>query len=181
MTMLTELKQHVTQLIDDTFEETGKLVDGVDRRKKITEAWYNKHILSQLNRKKNARRRRAKAVVDGNCNLTIQYLQDLYDSQDGCCAITGLPIFFSRSSANKEVYLGTCSLDRIDGSVGYMKGNVRFVHKLVNILQGTYDDLDFFMICLLVADNVRDKVTKEQAQDWLVHNIYPFYKFITKV
>lgn len=77
-------------------------------------------------------------------DIDLPYIWELFEKQGKCCALTGLPISFARRQ-------GSASLDRIDSNKGYLKGNVQWVHKIVNIMKNVYDVDDFVSICLLVA------------------------------
>jgi hypothetical protein len=81
--------------------------------------------------------------------LTIEFLWDLYIKQERKCALSGIPIEFSDSIRE----LGTCSLDRIDSSTGYLEDNVQWVHKQVNIMKNKYDQLEFIKMCKLISDH----------------------------
>ena len=77
-------------------------------------------------------------------NLTIEYLQDLWDKQNGICAISGVPInMINKKRFNDQ----TASLDRVDSSIGYVEGNVQWVHKKINIMKTTLSDEEFIDIC----------------------------------
>lgn len=57
--------------------------------------------------------------------------------QRGLCAISGVKIDFHSGSKR------TASLDRIDSRKGYIKNNLQWVHKRVNIMKHKMDDLEF--------------------------------------
>lgn len=71
-------------------------------------------------------------------NLTLGYLQNLYDSQNHKCAISGEEIYIGYDCMkylNHPKEEKTASLDRIDSSKGYIKGNVQWVHLKVNYMK----------------------------------------------
>lgn len=70
-------------------------------------------------------------------NITIEYAWELFLKQDKKCALTGIPITISITSNNKSRAGHTASLDRIDSRIGYVKGNVQWVHKEVNMMKRT--------------------------------------------
>jgi hypothetical protein len=80
-------------------------------------------------------------------SLTIEQAWELYQKQEGKCALSGLPIFFP--ATNKGEF--TASLDRIDSSKGYIEGNVQWVHKDINIMKNKFPQDYFIKICKLVA------------------------------
>lgn len=78
--------------------------------------------------------------------IDIEYASQLLQQQGERCALTGLSI-----TANATEDLLTASLDRIDNSVGYVKGNVQWVHKSINMMRGSLTVLEFVTLCALVA------------------------------
>lgn len=81
-------------------------------------------------------------------DLEISYLSDLYNSQNGLCYYTKKPILFSDNTA---------SLERIDSSLGYIKDNVVWVHKNLNIMKRELSFDDFLEVCRLVVKNFDNK------------------------
>jgi hypothetical protein len=66
-------------------------------------------------------------------NLDIQYLLDLYENQKGLCNISGIKM--THEHGKKETNI---SIDRIDSSIGYVKGNVQLVCYIVNLMKNTF-------------------------------------------
>lgn len=71
-------------------------------------------------------RQRVVSLRHWELNLDVEYLNHLWSSQQGKCALSGvnmsLPTY--KSGAGK---LTQASLDRVDSSKGYVPGNVQFV------------------------------------------------------
>lgn len=66
-------------------------------------------------------------------SVTPERLITLFNDQKGLCCLTGLPISLPRGRGwSRE---GTASVDRKDSSLGYVEGNVQWVHKEVNRLK----------------------------------------------
>jgi hypothetical protein len=82
-------------------------------------------------------------------SVSNEYIWELYCKQNRKCVISGIPIHFPRVST--EFQNGTCSLDRIDSSIGYIEGNVQWVHKKVNIMKQSMSDTEFIKWCKLIA------------------------------
>ena len=82
--------------------------------------------------------------------ISIEYAWDLFVKQGYKCAITNLPISMGRKYANES---RTASLDRIDNSLGYVSGNVQWVHRDINMMKGQFDQQYFIGMCKAVASN----------------------------
>lgn len=68
------------------------------------------------------------------------YLKNLWDNQKGICPYTKIkliPQTLSKSIDKNNPYI-YASLDRIDSSKGYIKGNVEFVSLGINFLKNKY-------------------------------------------
>jgi hypothetical protein len=76
-----------------------------------------------------------------------QYLAQLFDSQDGACAITGLPLQFYGGHDDREQL---CSLDRIDSDGHYEPGNLQIVCRFVNRWKNEGADSEFRRLLTLV-------------------------------
>ena len=82
----------------------------------------------------------------GEFDLDLPYLKSLWEEQSGKCAITKVDLVLE-PSYNKNFQ---ASLDRIDSSKGYVKGNVRYISVSVNWLKNNMDDnhlREFIQIC----------------------------------
>lgn len=82
--------------------------------------------------------------------ITIKYGWKLFEEQTRRCALSGLLLKFSSSSS---IFDGTASLDRIDSSRGYIKGNVQWIHKRINRMKWDMDDASFVLFCKAIADH----------------------------
>lgn len=82
-------------------------------------------------------------------NLALVFLKDLWEKQEGKCAISGVQLVehCAQTSRNGP---NTASLDRIDNSKGYIQGNVRFVSYIANICRGRFSDKDVAEFCQAV-------------------------------
>lgn len=88
------------------------------------------------NIKKGARKRKLE------CNLTPQYLYNLFKEQKGLCAITGIEI------SQKK---GNLSLDRKDSKKGYIIDNVWWVDRKINMIKQELSMGELVNICRLIA------------------------------
>lgn len=90
-------------------------------------------------------------------NIDIQYINDLWIKQNGRCALTNRPLKFA-PRVNKSSHRETdASIDRIDNTKGYIKGNVQWVHKDVNRMKWVLDNDTFIKFCYEVIENERRK------------------------
>lgn len=73
-------------------------------------------------------------------NLSAEFLWNLFESQKGKCALTGIDIILVNKIKNNNVDWSviTASLDRKDSNKGYTEDNVQWVHKEVNRLKNNY-------------------------------------------
>lgn len=89
--------------------------------------------------------------------LSDEFLWELYLGQDKKCNLSGLNIWFE----NKYRKIPrTASLDRIDNSVGYVVGNVQWLHKDVNMLKFRWSQKDLLILCKLIYEHsdLKDKI-----------------------
>lgn len=73
-------------------------------------------------------------------DLSAEFLWNLFESQKGKCALTGVVIVLVNKIKNNNVDWEqiTASLDRKDSSKGYTEDNVQWVHKTINRLKNNY-------------------------------------------
>lgn len=81
-------------------------------------------------------------------DLNIEYLELLLEKQNFKCALSGIELILPKT--NLDNY--TISLDRIDSSKGYIKGNVQWVHKWVNYMKVDFDEKEFIEFCIMIAN-----------------------------
>lgn len=82
---------------------------------------------------------------DFDFNIDIEYLLDLYNQQDGKCFYSG------RKMLLKKGYWETVSIDRIDSSQGYIKGNVNLVCAVINFMKTDLPHEGFIEIAHSIA------------------------------
>ena len=77
-----------------------------------------------------------------------EYIWNLFLIQDRLCALSGLKLELPQTYRTT----GTASLDRIDSSKGYIKGNVQWVHKDINFMKQRFGQEYFIDICRKITD-----------------------------
>lgn len=108
---------------------------------KISGAFWCNHIIKSANGSKKRR------VIE--LKIDKEYAWNLFLEQNGKCKLTGLDLKFPERQVDKS---WTASLDRIDSSLGYIEGNVQWVHKDINMMKRIYSQDYFIKMCRLVAN-----------------------------
>jgi hypothetical protein len=88
--------------------------------------------------------------------VSIEYIWELFLKQNRRCAISGLELTFDPygiGKKSKETNKVTASLDRINSSIGYVEGNVQWVHKRINIMKNEFPQEEFLEYCRIIAKN----------------------------
>ncbi len=86
-------------------------------------------------------------------DISIDFAWNLFLKQNRKCALSGVSLSFGSGSSTQAQSKGTASLDRIDSSVGYIGGNVQWVHKDINRMKNTFSQEHFREMCRQVAEN----------------------------
>ena len=89
-------------------------------------------------------------------NLDLPYLKALWEQQEGRCALSGVQMDIPRTTAAYNARGHDPlkpSLDRIDGSKGYLKGNVRFVTMVANFAKQDFSDEVLLEFCKAVVEH----------------------------
>ncbi len=90
-----------------------------------------------------------------DCNITVEYLKNLWEDQKGICPLTGWNLLLPNSTRKAWKYKdpANASLDRIDNSKGYIEGNVRFVAVMANYARNNFSDDQLIEFCKSVTNN----------------------------
>ena len=86
-------------------------------------------------------------------NITIEFAWELFQKQKGKCFYTGFEIELKPRNNGHM----TASLDRIDSSKGYLKDNIVWVHKDVNLMKNSFTNEYFLNLCELITQNHQSK------------------------
>lgn len=74
-------------------------------------------------------------------DLTIDDLVEQWQMQKGICPYTGYDLILPENKNIKTIdFFHRASLDRIDSSLGYVKGNIQFVSTPINLMKTTKSD-----------------------------------------
>jgi hypothetical protein len=104
---------------------------------------------------KNPDRKKKNSSID----FDIGYLKEVWDSQDGICPFAGIKMSLRtmKDSLKSRITAYCASVDRIDNSIGYVRGNIRFVCHMANMARNKYSDEQVIEFCRLVAANRIDE------------------------
>ena len=81
-------------------------------------------------------------------DITMIEIWDIYQSQNGKCALTGLPISFGK----RAIDTNSASPDRIDPTKGYTKDNIQWVHKDINYIKWDLQQDRFIELVRLISN-----------------------------
>lgn len=112
---------------------------------------------------RNAKRR------DKNFNLTLEYLEKIWNSQMGKCPYTGINLQLSTYNKNHNNPIYTASLDRIDSNKGYEIGNVQFVSTCINYMKHNMSHEDTLKLCKIIAKH--NFIVEMLASESQVHTV----------
>lgn len=87
-------------------------------------------------------------------NISIDFIESLYEKQKGLCFYTG---------ENIDFFTKTASLDRINSNIGYIETNVQWVHKDINAIKTDIHHDKFIQYMLLISSysstiKIRNKI-----------------------
>ena len=72
-------------------------------------------------------------------SVSLQYLKEIWDKQNGICPYTGWVLENPPTSGGKRIKApNRASADRIDSSKGYLRGNVEFVCCAINYAKNSF-------------------------------------------
>ncbi len=145
----------------------------LEHARKYQSNWQRNNKKPMTEEQKEAKREYLKkrlSTVEGHCkdivpklkkrcdavDVTWEFLVDLWNEQSGICAITGKPMDVIKGNGRNP---NSPSLDRIDNSEGYLKGNVRWVCDAANMMKGTLSDIELEEWCVSVVQGLRDQKT----------------------
>ena len=74
-------------------------------------------------------------------DITLEDLKEIWEAQQGVCPYTGFKLILPENSNVNEIdFFHRASLDRIDSSRGYVKGNIQFISTPINLMKQTQSD-----------------------------------------
>lgn len=89
--------------------------------------------------------------------VTMEYLWDLFIKQNKKCALSDInitlnPRWSQQNHCRKTDIKQTASIDRIDNNLGYIVGNIQWVHKDVNNMKGSFSEELLLYYCQQIVN-----------------------------
>lgn len=142
-------------------ERAKYVLRNLDKTRKLSSEYYYKYRRNNL--KSEYRDRCFKTGLDGflatvckSClarkggNIDRFYLKQIWDDQNGLCAISGIPMTYISGLGKVPTNV---SIDRIDCKKPYIKDNVRLTCVSVNIMRGILTDEQLLEMCNKIIKN----------------------------
>jgi hypothetical protein len=85
-------------------------------------------------------------------DITLDDLLDQWIKQKGICVYTGIELTHPKKG-NEKSLIYTASLDRIDSSIGYVKGNIQFISAAANMAKNNMTHEQMVEFCKLICKN----------------------------
>ena len=82
-------------------------------------------------------------------NISVEYLNKLYEEQEHVCALSGISL---EPDLNLTMQQQNMSIDRINSDIGYEEGNIQWVDKRINMMKGSLSNEEFIELCTKVAN-----------------------------
>jgi hypothetical protein len=87
--------------------------------------------------------------------ITPKYLMEVWLNQNKKCALSGEDLMMRAKGIKKEnSWSNSASLDRIDSNLGYIEGNVQWVHPIVNFMKNNFSQDLFVNFCKKISDRM---------------------------
>lgn len=85
--------------------------------------------------------------------ISIEDAYNLFCEQNGKCALTGLDISLDERCDKNKI----SSLDRIDSTKPYQKGNIQWVYKPINYMKYIFSTEEFIKLATLVVEYAKSR------------------------
>lgn len=88
-------------------------------------------------------------------DITLDDLKDLWELQKGICPYSNINLKLSTHTNTSSDIIHSASLDRIDSSKGYIKGNIQYVSLAINYMKSTMSHEETIQMCKIIAENYK--------------------------
>jgi hypothetical protein len=86
-------------------------------------------------------------------NVTVEDLKNQWDEQNGICTFSGVKLILSSYTKIEKNPIFSASIDRINSSKGYIKGNIRWVSRTVNWMKNDTSDENVWEFINILIEN----------------------------
>ncbi len=117
-------------------------INNTEKYKSISKHWRDNSERGYWSKKIATLRANSRNRGGMECTLSVDDLMKMYEDQQGLCSISGRIL----EKTNKRS-LNSLSIDRIDGSIGYIVSNIRMVCLQVNVARLFGSDEELFVLC----------------------------------
>lgn len=90
-----------------------------------------------------------------DCDIDVDYLNQLWEQQNGICALTGMKMEHTYLNGKNPKNV---SVDRIDAKIGYIKGNIQLVCGYANFMKSDIDETSLYIFCKGIVDYYEYKI-----------------------
>ena len=98
-------------------------------------------------------------------NISPEFLKELIIKQSYRCALSKEPIVLNKRRDS------TASLDRIDSTLGYVEGNVQWVHRTVNLMKLNYDSVNRTRWNSIIYNPALTSVRNENSNELFINTL----------
>ena len=96
-----------------------------------------------------------KRAKDLNIEITCDDIKELYNKQNGLCALTGRPMTTDTYMVKGNQHIinkMNISVDRINSDLGYSKGNIQLVGAMINRMKSDLTNKEFIDFCSIISE-----------------------------
>lgn len=104
---------------------------------------------------------------DRDVDINMDDMLEIWESQNGICPFTGIKLILNSYNKIVDSVLFAASLDRINSSKGYVKGNIRWVSRGINLMKSNKSDEEVWEMCRMIYENYK-KLNHPENQDGLI-------------
>lgn len=99
-------------------------------------------------------------------SVTLEDLRNLWEKQNGICPLTGWQLEIPPTTNWGAIPFTPrrASIDRIDSSIGYTLGNIRFVSVMANYCKNDFTDEDVIEFCHAVVAHQARLAEQEESE-----------------
>ena len=83
-------------------------------------------------------------------DVSVEDLKEVWENQKGICPYLGIELHLNSYGKIKKDPITSASLDRIDSSKGYVKGNLQWISRAMNYLKNDMSEQQVFEIMDLI-------------------------------